>query len=485
MGLKVADLYVDVHTDTTAIGPELRAALEDTDLTLPLDKLKAEASKGAPAAKTGEAAEDGMKEAMGDAVQGGLLESLMGAGGASGAITAIASAVGISAAAVTGILAVVGGVLAVIAGIAVIAGKLLMTAIANSQIVGELRSYLGQTLGMLFDTAIILIIGAIAQYVAANLESIQAFWETLGIKLEPIAGVLQGQLLPAFERVGRAISENIWPILKGMGEIWGGLLPYLETALKFISTVIGPAAELTMGFIRDIIVPNLQSLFSVVNTFLYPILDNINKLLDGPLGEAIDSVVNVLVKDIFPIFRDYVFPILTVMGEILGAIFNIALFPIMLQLQIMMPIIAWAIENILVPAVKNIIVVMEPIFQGVLSFLQWIEMGISVMAEKMDAAHYAEVIQTFLQEVTSEPKPPPNTEDEGGLSWNLRKLLEELGLTSPLDKDHATTSAILSALAGASSAGSGGGGSGESRSDWYPGKYGEDIWNKVSGGYWD
>jgi hypothetical protein len=451
MGLKVADLTVDVHAGLDTFRSELESGLQDTEaIELPIDvavdKVQGVEGDGGTSEVAEEAAAGGAEDLLG----------LLGGGGGGGAVTAIATALGISATAATGILIAVGAILAVVGVISLIGMKVLQMGIQNSQIVSSINSFLNDSLGAMFDMLMIIIFAAIVGQLLPHVDGLKVFWES-DIKplLQGAYDFMEGvtpQLKLLTEAYIGAVASYIEPYYTLFtGVVW----PLLETALSAMINVVFPLMELGFGYIEHYMGPTLQILADFLTVTLAPVFEVIQAILNDQVGPLLREINSVFNESIWPFLDETLMPIIALQYEIMALVLAPIMDMILQILFIFLEPIFNTLDMIISPAIKAIVWVLEPLLQSMIPILEDVRDFLNFANEQNFGEEYEEFKKSAKENIKEYYEDVTHMERREGETVSEKYQPREGGPRRVGEGD-----------------------------GWYPGKYAKDTWDGVSGGWW-
>ena len=186
---------------------------------------------------------------------------------------------------------------------------------------------LNQFAGVLLSTVMPAIEGLAAQFgpMVANLQPIIATitdlitglmasfadtspLDTFSAATSALAGFWATQLQPALNAVWTVLQTQVWPILQDLGT---ALFP-----------LVGAAIQILAGFWTDVLVPAVQMLWSILTTVVLPVIASLAGWLADNLPGAIQATADFFTNTLFPILHQVydfiavnVIPILALVAE--------------------------------------------------------------------------------------------------------------------------------------------------------------------------
>ena len=405
------------------------------------------AATGAAGAGTGAA---GTAAAGTGAVAAGGTTAAAGGAAATGIGLPVAALIA-AVAAVVVVLVAIAAVLAAIFGAVLIGVK---TAMANSRILADAKSSIGEALGMGFDMLIIWLIGLLHPFLGP-------IFEWISQSIGPALNFLREKLVPAAEGTFASLADTLGPM---WASYWGYIQsiggPAWEAIQNVMENILGPGMTIAKDML-SLISPAIDLMLAFWEPIMKPIMEGIRDATEAA-KPVLDSVATFLGDHIFPFFRDTLFPILEPIAGILGTVIGVLLDWVFFALAgIIYPILKVGmdvLDLVLGPFIDLFSLVLRatliPAFEAIEYAVNWI-------AKYLDPQFVEETVQSagkWLDENVLENTPRGSMEDRK--DWWERYLgFKNPGNTVPA-------------------------GGGDTGSGWFAGKYISDQFDGLVGGEW-
>lgn len=215
-------------------------------------------------------------------------------------------------------------------------------------------------LAMWLGTNVPVAIEVLTSWYRENLEPILAgLGEQAGTILPGILATLSGiwtnTLLPALQSVWAFLQENLTPILQALADYIGTTLPpTLALLAGFWTNVLQPALLKVWAFIQGNVIPILAQVFRWLAQVIPPALATLSQWWTGTLLPAVQRVWEFLSQDMMPVWR--------ALGTLLQATLGTAL-----------RVLTALWNNVLLPAMRNLwTFIQEKIFPMWDTFVSWL-----------------------------------------------------------------------------------------------------------------
>lgn len=227
-------------------------------------------------------------------------------------------------------------------------------------------------------------------------------WPPVKAALIALGNAIMKDLWPALQELGKAFGE-VWKVLVDGGkEIWKALQPAFQEIGTLIKDVLIPALqEMWKVFSKDIW-PVLQSIGNTIMKNLWPALKNLASTLIDALKPAFEALMDAgksilkTLKDLWKELAPKLWPILKVIGYVIGAIVVVAFIALITAIKVAVKIlavmvkifaavvrvaapvisfvfkaIAFYITNILIPYIKLLVAYWTMVFNVIATVLTW------------------------------------------------------------------------------------------------------------------